>query len=193
MPNPKITKIENIYFAHQIENMGTDYNGFNQVYQQGATLPLTPCVVCIHTSIGVTGECLGPPVPENVARYLLGRNPFARERIYNDLKRGLRHSARTDICAVDVALWDFAGKVYDAPIWQLLGGWRETIPRLCFDLPRRRKRRPEYTGGLCRLCRAVRGDRLSRVQDSRLGQCSYRPRGGQCARSWWACGRPHGP
>ena len=128
MPNPKITKIENIYFAHQIENMGTDYNGFNQVYQKGATLSMTPCVVRIHTSIGVTGECLGPPVPENVARYLLGRNPFARERIYNDLKRGLRHSARTDICAVDVALWDFAGKVYDAPIWQLLGGWRKTIP-----------------------------------------------------------------
>ncbi|MXY84181.1 MAG: mandelate racemase [Gemmatimonadetes bacterium] len=128
MADPKITKIENIYFAHQIENMGTDYNGFNQVYQKGETLSMTPCVVRIHTSIGVTGECLGPPVPENVARYLLGRNPFARERIYNDLKRGLRHSARTEICAVDVALWDFAGKVYDAPIWQLLGGWRKTIP-----------------------------------------------------------------
>ncbi len=66
MPDPQITKIENIYFAHQIENMGTDYNGFNQVYQKGSTLSLTPCVVRIHTSIGVTGECLGPPVPENV-------------------------------------------------------------------------------------------------------------------------------
>ena len=30
MADPKITKIENIYFAHQIENMSTDYNGFNQ-------------------------------------------------------------------------------------------------------------------------------------------------------------------
>ena len=75
MSDPKITKIENIYFAHQIENMGTDYNGFNQVYQKGATLPMTQCVVRIHTSIGVTGECLGRPVPENVARYLLGREP----------------------------------------------------------------------------------------------------------------------
>ena len=37
MSNPKITKIENMYFAHQIENMGTDYNGFNLVYQKGAT------------------------------------------------------------------------------------------------------------------------------------------------------------
>ena len=89
MSDPKITKIENIYFAHQIENMGTDYNGFNQVYQKGATLPMTQCVVRIHTSMGVTGECLGRPVPENVARYLLGRDPFARERMYNDIKRGL--------------------------------------------------------------------------------------------------------
>ena len=81
MSDPKITKIENIYFAHQIENMGTDYNGFNQVYQKGATLPMTQCVVRIHTSMGITGECLGRPVPENVARYLLGRDPFARERV----------------------------------------------------------------------------------------------------------------
>jgi len=128
MADPKITKIENIHFAHQIENLGTDYNDFNQVYEKGAVLETTRCIARIHTSEGVTGEYMGGAIPENVARYLLGKNPFARERIYNDLKRGLRHSARTDLCSVDVALWDFAGKTYNAPIYQLLGGWRDTIP-----------------------------------------------------------------
>ena len=36
MAAPTITKIENIHFTHRIENLGTDYNGFKQVYEQGA-------------------------------------------------------------------------------------------------------------------------------------------------------------
>jgi len=128
MAEPRINRIENVSFAHEIENMGTDYNGFNLVYEKDSVMKQQPCIVRIHTSLGVVGEYLGRPVSGNVAEYLLGKNPFEREKIYNDLKRGLRHTDRTAICSVDVALWDFAGKVYDAPIHQLLGGWRESIP-----------------------------------------------------------------
>jgi len=128
MASPTITRIENLFFAHEIHDLGTDFNGFNQVYEKGAVLKSTICVVQLHTSLGVTGVYTGRPVPEGVATYLLGKNPFQRERIYNDLKRGLRHTDRTAMSSVDVALWDFAGKVYDAPIHQLLGGWREKIP-----------------------------------------------------------------
>jgi L-alanine-DL-glutamate epimerase-like enolase superfamily enzyme len=128
MAEPRITRVENFFFAHQVQDLGTDYNGFNQVYQKGSVLKMTPCIVRIHTSTGLVGECPGRSVPENVARFLLGRNPFERERLYNDLKRGLRHTDRTAISSVDVALWDFAGKAYGAPIYQLLGGWRKTIP-----------------------------------------------------------------
>ena len=96
MADPKITKIENIHFAHQIENLGTDYNGFNQIYEKGAVLETTRCIARIHTSEGVTGEYMGGAIPENVARYLLGKNPFARERSYNELTLGLRHPACTD-------------------------------------------------------------------------------------------------
>ena len=128
MAETTITRIENLFFEHQIDDLGTDYNGFNQVYEKGAVTRSRPCIVRIHTSEGIVGEYPGRPVPGNVAAYLLGRDPFARERIYNDLKRGLRHTDRTAISSVDVALWDFAGKAHNAPIYRLLGGWRERIP-----------------------------------------------------------------
>ena len=123
----RITKIEHVFFEHEIQDMGTDYNGFNLVYEKGSVMKQQHGIVRIHTNMDVVGECPGH-VPENVARYLLGKNPFEREKIYNDLKRGLRHTDRTSIAWADVALWDFAGKVYDAPVHQLLGGYRKTIP-----------------------------------------------------------------
>ena len=129
MTGPTITKIEQIFFAFDIQDMGRDYNGFNTVYEKGGVFKMRPSMLRIHTSTGVIGEAPGNhTVPANVAQYLLGKSPFAREKIYNDLKRGLRHTDRTVMSGIDVALWDFAGKVYDAPIYQLLGGYKSTIP-----------------------------------------------------------------
>ena len=36
MGAPKITKLEFITYEYQVQDMGRDYNGFNQVYEKGA-------------------------------------------------------------------------------------------------------------------------------------------------------------
>ena len=120
-------------------------------------------ILRIHTDIGVIGESMGRNIAANVANYALGKNPFEREKIYNDIKRGLRHTGTTALCGLDVALWDFAGKVYNAPIYQLLGGWRETIPAYASTY------HGDENGGLSTpedfadFCRAVRRVGIPRV------------------------------
>ena len=63
-----------------------------------------------------------------VAEYLVSKNPLDRERHWSELKRALRKYDRMGIGPLDIALWDFAGKYYDAPIHELLDTYRERFP-----------------------------------------------------------------
>ncbi len=59
---------------------------------------------------------------------VLGRSPLDIGAIWQDLWRTNRNVDTRAICAVDVALWDIAGKVANLPIHRLLGTCRETAP-----------------------------------------------------------------
>src|SRR5215472_13326426 len=120
-------------FVYEIADLAMDYNGFNSVHKAHSCLPHTGYVLTIGTTGGVVGEYVGGSAASYaqvgmLAHYLLGRDSLQREGIYNDLKRGLRKHDRMGIGPVDIALWDIAGKVYDAPVSQLLGGFRCTLP-----------------------------------------------------------------
>jgi L-alanine-DL-glutamate epimerase-like enolase superfamily enzyme len=69
---------------------------------------------------------------ESLMRHLkpvvLGQDPLERERLYQGLCRRNRHTTWRCIGAVDVALWDLAGKVAGLPIHRLLGGYRTSVP-----------------------------------------------------------------
>jgi len=132
MEKTKITKLELIELKEEIHDMDKDATGFNLVYKKGSVTFKKYHIFRMHTNIGIIGEhCCKGSQEENFLRlsdYLLGKDPFQREKIYNDLKIALRHTDRTGIHMVDVALWDFAGKALNVPVYKLLGGYKKTLP-----------------------------------------------------------------
>lgn len=59
---------------------------------------------------------------------LLGRDPLDREALHQAICKRFRSTTWRCIGAVDVALWDLAGKIAGLPIYRLIGGHRTTVP-----------------------------------------------------------------
>lgn len=130
---PEITQIKTTEFTYPLADVGTDDHGFNLVYDPGSTTDRHLFAVRIDTSTGVTGEFVGGNSPgfaqiNQIADYLIGKNPLRRERHWSEIKRGLRKYDRMGMGPLDIALWDFAGKYREAPIHELLGSYRDRIP-----------------------------------------------------------------
>jgi D-arabinonate dehydratase len=82
-------------------------------------------------------------IRDHFAPMLIGKDPRNVEQLWQDMffydvdlgNRGLhqldmrnRGILTQAIAAVDNALWDLLGKIYQAPLCQLLGGFREKVP-----------------------------------------------------------------
>ncbi|HJO81419.1 MAG: enolase C-terminal domain-like protein [SAR202 cluster bacterium] len=124
---PKIERIELITFSFELQNIAREPTIGIPIYKSGSTLQSGGSAIKIHTDTGVTGEFVGG-LPTDYAAIrgfapsLIGRTALGREKIYNDVKQATRQIARMGQGVVDIALWDLAGKFYDAPIYELLGG-----------------------------------------------------------------------
>lgn len=65
---------------------------------------------------------------------LLGKNPCNVEKLFRVVKPfGGHNRLGGGVSAVDMALWDLAGKAYGVPVWQLLGGKYRDRVRLYGD------------------------------------------------------------
>jgi L-alanine-DL-glutamate epimerase-like enolase superfamily enzyme len=54
---------------------------------------------------------------------ILGENPLNIDRIFRKIKQfGGPARQAGGVCSIEMALWDIAGKVYNVPIYQMLGG-----------------------------------------------------------------------
>jgi L-alanine-DL-glutamate epimerase-like enolase superfamily enzyme len=129
---PTITRIESTEFEYPLEDIGTDETGFNIVYEPGTTGHRKLFALRVETDENVTGEYIGGNSPAAaqlnlLGNYLVGRDALARERHWSEMKRALRKYDRMGIGPVDIALWDLAGKYYDAPIHELLGTYRTRL------------------------------------------------------------------
>lgn len=105
--------------------------------------------VRIHTDEGLIGLGETYPHPESekavilgrLAPVLLGRDPSQIDRLWADMFEAIAYSGWAGselraISAVDIALWDIAGKAAGKPIYQLLGGASRSAIRTyntCYD------------------------------------------------------------
>jgi galactonate dehydratase len=131
----KITSIETIYLSKGI----TVHAG-----------PIQWLWVRVHTDVeGLIGLGETYPHPQaesaiihrSLAPVLLGRDPLSIDRLWADMFQAVSYSGWAGaemraISAIDIALWDLAGKATGAPIYQLLGGASRASIRTyntCYD------------------------------------------------------------
>ena len=113
-----------------------DFGPNISTYTQGVSIEIPKFVVTIETDDGLRGSYAphfgatqhALAQVNQVAPSLIGQDAEKRELIFERLKSVLRHFDKTGIAALDVALWDLAGKKYNASISALLGGYRERLP-----------------------------------------------------------------
>ncbi|MBM3760816.1 MAG: mandelate racemase [Acidobacteria bacterium] len=104
--------------------------------KRDAVTRLTKYAVVIATSNGLRGEYVTHWVASSsalgqtlmLAPYLIGREAEQREILYDDLKREARQFDHMGHGPLDIALWDLAGKKYNASVSELLGGYRQRLP-----------------------------------------------------------------
>src|SRR5207302_5102991 len=84
-----------------------------------------PCV----SGLGAARRQPGRRVADQFLKpVVMGQNPLDRERLYQGLWQRNRATTYRAIGAVDIALWDIAGKVAGQPIHRLLGSYRDSVP-----------------------------------------------------------------
>lgn len=90
--------------------------------------------VKLDTDEGISGwgEMISGTKTETVAaganemgKYLIGRDPFEIERLWQELHRSFYRGGpinETIVSGLEMALWDIKGKAFGVPVYELLGG-----------------------------------------------------------------------
>jgi len=108
-------------------------------FSQGCVRQRSATLVEVLTDEGVSGwgeafaQGLEPPeiaatvIDKALRPLVIGADPLETEvlwhRMYHATRDyGRKGSVMAAISAIDIALWDLAGKAYDVPVYQLLGG-----------------------------------------------------------------------
>jgi L-alanine-DL-glutamate epimerase-like enolase superfamily enzyme len=96
----------------------------------------TQTLLTVVTDDGAEGHAFGgvsADVIEHLIKpYVVGQDPFYRERIWQTLKEHQRlHLGQLSdrvLAVVDLALWDLAGQILGQPVHKILGATREAVP-----------------------------------------------------------------
>jgi L-alanine-DL-glutamate epimerase-like enolase superfamily enzyme len=89
----------------------------------------SPCpIIRIDTNQGVYGlgevrDGASPTYALFLKSRILGENPLHLDKLFRKIKQFGGHARQGGgVCAIEMALWDIAGKVYNAPVYALIGG-----------------------------------------------------------------------
>ncbi len=136
----RIARVELSLFGFEVEGLGLPAHGAagvgNLVARRGGRLPARRWAVRIETADGARGEYVTHWVgtaasfaqATMLAPHLLGRDPDAREGIWQDLRRELRAYDHMGHGPLDIALWDLCGRRRGVSVARLLGGFRARLP-----------------------------------------------------------------
>ena len=99
-----------------------------------------PCpIIRIDTNQGVYGlgevrDAASPTYALMLKSRLLGENPLQVDRLFRKIKQfGGASRQAGGVCGVEMALWDIMGKVYNVPVYVLLGGKHRDKIRIYAD------------------------------------------------------------
>lgn len=93
----------------------------------------------LETNQGICGygemrDGASPTYLKMLKSRLVGENPCEVDRLFRKIKQfGGQSRQAGGVCAVELALWDLAGKAYGVPVYQLIGGRFRDKVRLYAD------------------------------------------------------------
>jgi L-alanine-DL-glutamate epimerase-like enolase superfamily enzyme len=131
----KIVDVTLRVFTHKTQ-IARDKAGHAHPGEESDTQSGLLTVICDD---GTEGYCIYNPevirsyVVEKLYKpILVGQDPFERERLWQELLLRQRGSAEqlTDraLCAIELALWDVAGRKLGMPVHKLIGSYRDKAP-----------------------------------------------------------------
>ena len=130
-----IEQIELNLFEIDVDHVGTDPAGLGVRFLPSGSQTQLRLAVRIYCNQGIVGGYVPPrgrakvvyAACEALAYGLIGEDPLQRDHLYQRMRRQTKHIGEVGIGPLDIALWDIAGKLYNAPIAQLLGGHRQSL------------------------------------------------------------------
>jgi L-alanine-DL-glutamate epimerase-like enolase superfamily enzyme len=135
-----IARVELTRFMFELTGLGLPSHGAagvgNLVAKKGGVLPFQRWAIRIETADGARGEYVTHWVgtlgsfaqAAMLAPHLIGRDPDAREEIWQELRREIRAYDHMGHGPIDIALWDLQGKRLKTSVTRMLGGFRKHLP-----------------------------------------------------------------
>jgi L-alanine-DL-glutamate epimerase-like enolase superfamily enzyme len=83
---------------------------------------------------GFLGSVLTPATPgaqwiiDTLKPIVMGQDPLDRERLWQSMAKRAEGRQLFSVGAVDVALWDIAGRAAGVPVHKLIGSFRDSVP-----------------------------------------------------------------